>query len=70
MAKSKEKEVTAETPAVNAVTAVDKKAFRERKLAVLNQKHGAMYERAADRVVQNNLQERVKTWLDVNQAFY
>ena len=52
---AKAKESAKETKAVEETQTIDKAAFVARKLAVLNQKSGAMYERAADRVVQNNL---------------
>lgn len=49
---SKEAEKT-EKKVIKAA-AVDKKAFRERKLAIMNEKDGAIYQRNAARVMQNN----------------
>lgn len=42
-----------------ASKAADKQAFVNRKLNVLNQKNGSLYERVAARVVENNKQEEL-----------
>lgn len=51
---AKKEEVKDEKKLKDGYQEVDKQAFVARKLAILNTKEGAMYERNASRVVANN----------------